>query len=603
MPFIIFTAAISLSFFIFNKMKQFRAGILSLFLFFHSSAQVSFKTIVPQHPIAPGESFQVQYIIENAEKISDFLPPSFQGFRVVSGPHMYSGDGPVAQKNLVITLAAIREGNFKIPGASCLADGKLEKSNEVVIRVISAKEMDETSYFLKQGEDPFQKIRENLFLKLSIDKSTCFVGEPLVATFKLYSRLQSKSNIIKNPGFYGFSVYDMVNVNDHAQAEEKLNGNWFDVHTVLKVQLYPLQSGIFTIDPMELANEIEFSRSIVNKKTEQEVTENMYGIKADNDKNKNAEVYKVNIKTNPVTVKVRPLPVKNVADTFAGAVGNFSITASLEKDSISRNEEDSLIITISGAGNFQRVGSPIITWPKDLEFFQPSITDTLNKQQVPLTGERRFRYIFLGNRAGRYTIPPVSFSFFDLNTKSYRTVLSKALKVFVKEKIKKEQPPVIPDSLDQGRQLGWWWIGGSLASLVIIIFVLIRRRQAVVDRYEELKKLEVPPRLPPTIEAILTPATLSLNKENRIFYRELDRSIWNYFRDRLPDSNINLSKQALAAILDKKGVKMEFINKLITIIHQCETGVYANAEMNVNKPELLENATAILASIDKTIVS
>jgi len=479
----------------------------------------------------------------------------------------------------------------------------LEKSNDVVIRVISAKEMDETSYFLKQGEDPFQKIRQNLFLKLSIDKSTCFVGEPLVATFKLYSRLQSKSNIIKNPGFYGFSVYDMVNVNDHSQAEEKLNGNWFDVHTVLKVQLYPLQSGIFTIDPMELANEIEFSRSIVNKKTEQEVTENMYGIKADNDKNKNAEVYKVNIKTNPVTVKVRPLPFKNVADTFAGAVGNFSITASLEKDSISRNEEDSLIITISGAGNFQRVGSPIIAWPKDLEFFQPSITDTLNKQQVPLTGERRFRYIFLGNRAGRYTIPPVSFSFFNLNTKSYKTVLSKALTVFVKEKIKKEQPSVIPVSLDQGRELRWWWIAGSLASLVIIIFVLIRRRQTIADRYEELKKLEVPTSLPPTIEAILTPATLSLNKENRIFYRELDRSIWNYFRDRLPDSNINLSKQALAAILDRKGVKMEIINKLITIIHQCETGVYANAEMNVNKPEFLERATAILASIDKTMVS
>jgi hypothetical protein len=161
----------------------------------------------------------------------------------------------------------------------------------------------------------------------------------------------------------------------------------------------------------------------------------------------------------------------------------------------------------------------------------------------------------------------------------------------VKEKIKKEQPSVIPVSLDQGRELRWWWIAGSLASLVIIIFVLIRRRQTIADRYEELKKLEVPTSLPPTIEAILTPATLSLNKENRIFYRELDRSIWNYFRDRLPDSNINLSKQALAAILDKKGVKMELINKLITIIHQCETGVYANAEMNVNKPELLERAT------------
>ena len=73
-------------------MKQFRAGILSLFLlfyFFHATAQVNFKAIVPQHPIAAGESFQVQYIIENAEKVSDFSPPPFHRFRVVSGPHMY----------------------------------------------------------------------------------------------------------------------------------------------------------------------------------------------------------------------------------------------------------------------------------------------------------------------------------------------------------------------------------------------------------------------------------------------------------------------------------------------------------------------------------
>src|SRR5689334_2101285 len=309
-------------------MKQFSAGILSIFLLVHTfnaSAQVNFRTVVPQRPIAPGESFQVQYIIENAEKVSNFSPPTFQEFRLVSGPHMYSGDGPIAQKNLVVTLAAIKEGNFKIPGASCMADGKFEKSNEVMVRVMSPKEMDETSYFLKQGEDPFQKIRQNLFLKLTLDKSSCYVGEPLVATFKLYSRLQSKSNIIKNPGFYGFSVYDMVNVNDQAQSEEKLNGHWFDVHTVLKVQLYPLQSGEFTIDPMEVANEVEFSRSVVNKKTEQEVTENMYGNKPDDNENKDAEVYKINIKTDPVTVKVRPLPVKNATDTFAGAVGNFSI--------------------------------------------------------------------------------------------------------------------------------------------------------------------------------------------------------------------------------------------------------------------------------------
>jgi len=587
-------------------MKQIRACILSsflCFLLFSAIAQVNFKAIVPQHPIAPGESFQVQYIIENAEMVSDFSPPLFRGFRLVSGPHMYSGDGPIAQKNLVFTLAAIREGIFKIPGASCVADGKLEKSNDVSIRVISQKEMDETSYFLKQDEDPFQKIRDNLFLKLTVDRSACFVGEPLVATFKLYSRLQSKSNIIKNPGFYGFSVYDMVNVNDQAQSEEKLNGHWFDVHTVLKVQLYPLQSGVFTIDPMELANEIEFSRSVVNRKTEQEVTENMYGVKTDDEENKNAEVYKVNIRTNPVTVKVKPLPVKNATDTFAGAVGNFSINAFVEKDSVSKNEEDSLIITISGAGNFQRVGSPVVKWPKEIEFFEPSIKDTLNRLQVPLTGERRFRYIFLSNKPGQYTIPPVSFSFFDLSTKSYKTVVSKALTVFVKEKIKKEQPAVITETVGQGSQLKWWWTAASVIILLVGIFGFLRWKRNKKDQHEELEALNVPIDNPVLVEEILMPANSALNKENKIFYRELDRSIWNYFQDRFPDSGMNMTKSDVATLLNRKAVNPEFINELITIIHQCETGVYTNAEMNLNKSELLENATVILTLIDRNIAS
>src|SRR6185295_9274790 len=177
------------------------------------------------------------------------------------------------------------------------------------------------------------------------------------------------------------------------------------------------------------------------------------------------------------------------------------------------NEEDSLIITISGAGNFQRVGSPIINWPKDIEFFEPAVKDTLDKQEVPLTGQRRFRYIFLSNKAGRYTIPPVSFSFFDLNTKSYRTVLSKALTVFVKEKVKKEQAPVIPVTLDEDTHLQWWWIAAGVAALIIVVIILVRRRQSIMNRYEELQKLEVPPIVPPSVEEILMPASLAISKE------------------------------------------------------------------------------------------
>ena len=107
-------------------------------------------------------------------------------------------------------------------------------------------------YFLGPGEDPYAKMQRNLFMKVLVDKRSCFVGEPVTATFKLYSRLESKSDIVKNPGFYGFTVQDMISLDDKFSTTENINGKNFDVHLVRKVQLYPLQAGIFNIDAMEV---------------------------------------------------------------------------------------------------------------------------------------------------------------------------------------------------------------------------------------------------------------------------------------------------------------------------------------------------------------
>ncbi len=566
-------------------------------------AQVSFRTVVPQHPIVPGESFQVQYVIENADGISNFSSPQFPGFRIVAGPNIYSGDKSKTYKNFVFTLAAIDEGRFKIYGATCLTNGRLIKSNDAIVKVIALIESDESSYFLRVGEDPFKKIRENLFLKLITDKQTCFIGEPLVATFKLYSRLQSRSNIIKNPGFYGFSVYDMINVNDKIQSEEKFNGHWFDVHTIRKVQLYPLQAGTFIIDAMELANQVEFSHSVVNKKTEQEINENMYNNnEAKDEHNANAEVYEMNIKTDPVLIKVKPLPGRNAADTFAGGVGNFSINAFPEKDSILRNEETSLIVEINGAGNFQRVNEPVINWPQGIEFFEPSIKDTLDKQQVPLTGQRSFKYIFLSDKPGQYTIPPISFSFFNLKAKTYKTVSTKPLPIFVSSKSKEDKTFITElISTNSNNKSRWWLSAVGLFVLMAVVFLWLKNKRNPARVAEEQKKMNESAQPPISIEEILMPASFSLDNENKIFYKELNHAIWDYFNHRLGFSGTQMNKNALESILIAKGAKSGLIDKLIEIIHQCETGIYTNAEINLNKPELLKDTQQILKTIDDSL--
>ena len=57
-------------------------------------AQVSFKTVVPQQPLVAGESFQVQYILEDADNASSLKPPVFKNFRYVAGPNLYTGSVP-----------------------------------------------------------------------------------------------------------------------------------------------------------------------------------------------------------------------------------------------------------------------------------------------------------------------------------------------------------------------------------------------------------------------------------------------------------------------------------------------------------------------------
>jgi len=570
-----------------------------LFISIVAQTQVRFRTVVPQRTIAPGESFQVQYILENAGEISNFSAPQFNGFRVVAGPNVYAGDRS-SHSNIVFTLAALDKGHFKIYGATCAVNGKLIKSNDAFIEVASLEEPGESPYFLRTGEDPYEKIKQNLFLKLIVDKRTCFIGEPLVATFKLYSRLQSRSNVIKNPGFYGFSVYDMVDVSDQVLSEEKLNGHWFQVHTIRKVQLYPLQAGPFNIDAMEVANDVEFSRSIVNKQTEQEITEKMYGVsetKKENDAS--AEVYHVNLKTDPAVINVKSLPKKNAADTFAGAVGNFSMDAYVEKDSVDQNEENYLTVRINGSGNFQRVNAPVVSWPKTFEGFEPLLTDTLNKQLVPLTGQRDFRYAFSSNQPGLYIIPAVTFSFFNLGTNKYKTIATSPVTVFVNAAEKKHKP--VMNKLvvnDSSKRSTWWILGAALLFLAAIVF---GARTILLKQYEARKeKIQVETASSSvTLEQILAPAQVNLKGEDKIFYKELNNALWNYLHHKVGLSGSQMSKEMTRKVLLAKNVHPDLVDDLIEVIRQSEIGSYTGAQMEFSKTEVFERAKNTLQAIEK----
>ncbi|NOT52172.1 MAG: hypothetical protein HOP10_12940 [Chitinophagaceae bacterium] len=587
-------------------MKKTTAIFFFLLFPFLLRAQEDFETNVPGKPVVVGESFQVQYIFPGTNKITNFKAPVFRSFRFISGPNQYTGSvnsisGKIPVVNFVFTIEATRAGRFNIPGATATINGKPVQCDDAFVEVISVQQSKKTAergsftnsdYVLRPGEDPYEKIRQNLFLKVMVDRNTCFAGEPILATFKLYSRLQSTSDIVKNPGFYGFTVYDMVNLADKEMVTEEVNGKLFDVHTIRKVQLFPLQEGVFTIDAMEVINKVEFSRSVVNKKTEQEITE---GVLNDEEEilNENTELYETKMNTAPVLIRVKALPNKPVL--FDGAVGHFSISSSLIKNKIAKNEEGVFEIIISGQGNFTQLNAPVIQWPKGIEGFEPTINDAIDKTQMPLKGTRTFRYSFTCTKESKYQLPAVELIYFNPGG-SYKTISSSPVIVEVgpeekKNIISKEKKISITATNASASKIA----AIIVVSLVVIVMIYWLRYKKAPETVKEENEVW------PSIQEFLAPAYSVMDLDDKQFYAALHQSAWDFFIAHFHLSGSDINKEKLISKMKAGGIADENIAGVDNILKKCEVGMFTQANIAENKEELLRHTEEVLKKISSDL--
>ena len=578
-------------------------SILSISL--QVNSQVELKTVVPTQPLIAGESFQIQYVLTGSEKAFIGVPSLSGNFKIISGPIEYSGTTILESKvipvrNSVYTVVATRPGKFVVSGTYAVINGHVfySKNNNVTIiekdNPLQNQESTLSEYYLRTGEDPYVKIRKNLFVKVLVSKRSCFIGEPLLATFKLYSRLESKSDIVKNPGFYGFSVYDMVNLSDKEMITEKINGQLFDVHTIRKVQLYPLQAGMFTLDPMQINNKVEFSRSTVSKKPEQEIAEGVLGKSETAIPEDGVEVYETEISTEPVTINVKSLPDKNQPLNYNGATGNFSITSMLTKNNLSKNEEGIVEIIISGKGNFIQISAPVIQWPAGIESFESFGKDSLDNTTIPLTGSRTFRYPFICTAPGSYQIPVVGFSFFDTDSNLYKTITTKKVEVIVSNEDRKsmvivEQKNSIAEKSEKPARTA----GIVVVSVVLLVLLYWTVRKKEPEKLTEATKLTE--KL--SIENLLVPAYAASSVEGNQFYITLYEVIWNFAAEQFGLSGSEMNKQTLGVRLNETNMDSNIKEKLYIVLEECEAAMFTNASLYHDRSQLLSETKKVMEHI------
>jgi hypothetical protein len=658
----------------------------------YASGQVKFSTVVSSQDISKGEYLQVEFVVENAKQIDDMTPPEFRGFRIAQGPIQSSGmsivNGNMSQyKGLSFVLEPEKPGKFTIGGATATVDGKHMQSNTVVITVhpgnggSASKGAQpggsspfsnpffqpsmpdpfgrepgevEKDYVLRPGENVKEKIRKNLFVKVQVDKNTCYVGEPIVATYKLYSRLSSESRVTKRPSLNGFSVYDMVDPSSDPVSVERLNGKDFTVHIIRKTQLIPLQAGSIDLDPVEVENTVHFVKGAGNREARRSGNSLRDLLDQMNDEaNLGPEVDEnVTLDTKPVTITVKPLPEESKPSGFSGAVGNFSVEASLASNTISAQDENTLHVVVKGRGNLPVFAAPPVSWPDSIRAFDPTSKEDVNKTVSPMTGTKSFDFVFTPRAAGHFTIPAVNFSYFDPATQTYKTAETKPLDLQVSPTVRKGSPSpatgLAQTEPSASGRIGNYvsdhleWIFAAL--LVAAVTTYFWRQNNRLRKASKLAKAEAPvaqpkpempsqavtisrtnaPQMPnqpatpvqqpdakdrqalaslpsaayvpaaPPADPLTDAKQFFENGDSKAFYREINRAIWKALGRKLDLPASELNKTNVSRRLRLRGWDETSLLSLENILNECEMNLYTPAYDRFNMEQLLRQTERVI---------
>jgi hypothetical protein len=590
--------------------KHYTATLLVFLVGILAQAQPKFYTRVSEGTVAYRKTFQVQYIIEGATKIQDFHISPFTNFTIedefeipVTPTINAETLELVDTYSKIFVLSPHKTGVLTIPGATARIDGKLMRSNplKIVVRQSSLSSMadpdeieDESE--IRPGETIEEKIRENFFLTGESNKKTCYIGEPIMVTYKACSRLNANSQVVKRPSLTGFSVIEMVDNYDNQPQIERINGKAFYTHLIRKAQLFPLQAGTFQLDGAEVESTIYFMRN-TDTATNDDLQRLLERSTIDQLPVFTRVEHKTTLKSKPFSISVKALPATGQPGSFSGAVGQFSIALRVLKNDLQQGEPGKLQVMISGNGNFPLVTAPVIEWPKGIEVSEPTVKEELNKFIYPLQGGKIFEYPFSSKDTGTFIIPSVEFSYFDPALKKYvskkssgstfRIVKGNKLKAFIKRSL--------PVKFDQPTPIYKYWLIIVGTAITGIVIYLVWGRVRLLKNTEQTTSIdEVKTQAENIFDDPFSLARQAMYSGDKIkFFSETQRVLWKTVAAKCNVNPSALNKQNITAQLRACNIPENTITELQYILNECEWAVYTPSTDEKNMNKLLASAQKV----------
>lgn len=582
--------------------------------------EARFTVSVSKTQVGTGEPFEITFSLNsNGDR---FTPPNFSEFQLLSGPNestsMSSINGTTSESlSYSYDLVAVKEGTFVIGPAYIAVNGRRLSTTAIKITVVKGQPVQQGA----RGQGAAQAnnmpaatsadLSKTLFLKAVVPKTNIYQGEQIPLNYRVYTRASiGDSRVDKLPDLTGFWSEDVKNPQQQVQWKtETHKGLKYNYADIKQSVLFPQHAGNITIDPFAMTFIVRVAAP------SNDVMDQFFG--------GSYQDVKYSAKSTPVVIHVKPLPETGKPAGFSGAVGRFTVEASVDKTTLKANEPINYKITVSGAGNIKLLKDLNVVFPPDFEKYDPKLTDSVTENERGVLGSRVYNYLLIPRNAGDFTIDPVQFSYFNPATSKYVVLTTKSFKIKVNKGIaeanvssfsaaNKQEVKVLdkdiryiktgdPELSSQGDTFygSFGYILSLLAGplLCIAAFIYRNRNRKLNSDIVGVKSRRAGKEAARHLAVAQKQLTAKNTKE---FYEAIFKGLYGYLSDKLNITAADLNKETIVSSLKLRSTTDQLISRLLETLDLCEMARYAPVT-HISEQEVFEKAKSIINDIENEI--
>jgi hypothetical protein len=351
---------------------------------------------------------------------------NLNGFTIASGPSVgtqfqWINGRSNNSKSFTYILIPEKEGQFIIAPVEVRVGGRVYKTQPVQIRVTAASrkpspQPQRQPGFLNPAEEEDNQSRrldaDAVMVKAELDHRSAYPGQQVTLAYTLYTRVRITGiQLQESPSLAGFWVEDLDLEKSQKEEPRVVNGREYRTITIRKQALFATTTGKLKIPSSTFAISASTGGDIFG----------MFG--------GDQTLYR---KAPETLLEVKPLPAAGRPPDFSNAVGAFTLAASLDKTQAVSGDAVALRVKLEGHGNLKTIPDIAVPPTSDFTVFSSKRADTNRLYpESQLGGEKTWEYVLVPRTPGLQTIPPLSFSFFNIDRDKYETVTTPALSLNV----------------------------------------------------------------------------------------------------------------------------------------------------------------------------